>query len=368
MKHTVVHYIDSSDFGGAEQMVLTILQGLDGNKWRLVLIHHPDPGLKHFVETLNTLNLEVICLPRISSWRDFSAIASFTRKLREIKPSIFHAHLSWHLRCSYGIIVAYIARTPAVVATQHAFLNIKGRRQIVFQKLISLLVNRYIAVSHGIANRLKNVIFSSNKLIVIYNGINVDRFSIDISNYSIKELKKVNNASVILTVARINKIKGHADLIRAATLLPESVFLLVGEGSERVKFEEQVKKAGLEDRVIFLGHRDDIPHILARCDVFVLPSLYEGLPLTVLEAMAAEKPVVASNISGIDEVVIDGKTGLLVPPENHEALASAIESMISNPDYAKELGNAGRLRVGEAFSADVMVKRITDVYDELVGS
>ena len=368
MKRTVVHYIDSSDIGGAEQMVLTILQGLDSNKWRLVLIYHSDPGLSRFLETLNTLDIEVICLPRIRSWRDFSAIANFIRKLREIKPSIFHAHLVWHLRCSYGIVAAFIARTPAIVATQHAFLEINGRKHILFQKIISLFVDRYIAVSKGIADRLGNFIYSKNKLTVIYNGIAIDKFSKVRGIDPLKKIKGYQEVSVILTVARINKSKGHADIIKAASLLQGAIFILVGDGPELSTYEEQVRNNHLQDQVFFLGYREDIPNLLSSCDIFVLPSLYEGLPLTVLEAMAAAKPVVASNISGINEVVVDGKTGLLVPPENPGALASAIESLIANPDFAKELGQAGRNRVEENFTAYIMVKRISDLYAELAGS
>jgi len=122
----------------------------------------------------------------------------------------------------------------------------------------------------------------------------------------------------------------------------------------------------VDERVFFLGHRDDVPSLINGCDMFILPSLFEGLPLTIIEAMAAGKPVIASDLIGIEEEVINSKTGLLVPKENSEALAEAIKYLISNPDYAQKLGNAGRIRAQQEFSADIMVKRISELDEKLI--
>jgi glycosyltransferase involved in cell wall biosynthesis len=118
--------------------------------------------------------------------------------------------------------------------------------------------------------------------------------------------------------------------------------------------------------VRFLGHREDIPQLLATCDLFVLPSLYEGLPLSVLEAMASRKPVVASKVAGNDEAVVDGWTGMLVPPMDGTALAGAIETMLADQRMAVRFGEAGRKRVAQMFSAEAMVRGVSDIYDELM--
>ena len=366
MKRTVVHYIDSTDVGGAEKMLLTILKGLDRDKWSPVIIYHREPGLKQFVENLNALELDSISLPRIGSWRDFSGFASFIKKLREIKPSIFHAHLVWNLKCSYGIIAAYLSRVPLLVATQYAYQQTKARRQIIFQKLISRMVDRYIAVSKGLADSLNKALYSNDKTVIIHNGINTKKFRIPPSDTLKNQLGVKSGTPIILAIARLEKIKGLEFLIRAAPEVPQAVFALAGEGAEKENFKGLAARYDIKDRIIFLGHRDDIPELLSSCDVFVLPSLNDALPLSILEAMAAQKPVVASNINGIDEEVIHNQTGLLVPKENPEALAEAINSLISDTEYAKKLGEAGRVRVEEHFSSDTMLKRITDLYVELL--
>jgi glycosyltransferase involved in cell wall biosynthesis len=142
--------------------------------------------------------------------------------------------------------------------------------------------------------------------------------------------------------------------------------VLVGEGRERPGLEAQARALGVAERVRFLGHRDDVPELLAACDVFVLPSRYEGLPLSVLEAMAAAKPVVATAIEGTDEVVLHGETGLLVPPAAPSALAQGIRAVLADRALAARMGQAGRARVCREFSTNRMIDEVTGVYDELL--
>jgi hypothetical protein len=172
----------------------------------------------------------------------------------------------------------------------------------------------------------------------------------------------------ILTVARLDKQKGLNYLLEAAALIPEAMFVLAGEGPERPALEAHTRALSLNNRVVFLGYRADIDDLLASCDLFVLPSLFEGLPLSVLEAMAAGKPVVATAIGGTDETIIHGETGLLVPPADPFALAGAIRTALADPSLSRRLGAAGRARVHQQFSAESMVRRITEIYDEILDS
>ena len=171
---------------------------------------------------------------------------------------------------------------------------------------------------------------------------------------------------VVLTVARLDEQKGHRYLLEAAAQIPEAQFVLAGDGPLRTSLEAQARSLGVEERVKFLGYRSDIADLLADCDVFVLPSLYEGLPLSILEAMSAGKPVIATHIGGTDEAVIAGETGLLVPPANPTALAAAIRSVLTDRPLAQRLASAGRARVEQEFSATKMVQQVMDVYDELL--
>lgn len=368
MKHTVVHYIDSKEFGGAEQMVFTILKGMARNKWKIVLIYHPHVGLSRFIEKVNELDVSTVCLPEIKSWRDISGFIRFIRKLRHIKPSVFHAHLPWHLRCTFGILCAFCARVPAIIATLHAYQENLGRKELFIQKILSILVDRYIAVSKSIAKQFKKVTLFEANVLVIHNGICIDRFSKTNMDDPLSSMKAQKEFTTILMIARMDKHKGYEDLISAAALIPNAYFMLVGDGPERKKLEQSVKKLNMQDRVLFLGYREDIPSLLSSCDLFVLPSLFEGLPLTILEAMAAEKPVIASNISGIDEIITDDETGFLVPTKDPEALSSAIKICISNPDKAQKVAQAGNIRVKKEFSDKKMLKAISTLYEEQLNS
>jgi glycosyltransferase involved in cell wall biosynthesis len=173
---------------------------------------------------------------------------------------------------------------------------------------------------------------------------------------------------VVLTPARLNKQKGHSYLLEAVALVPEAVFVLAGDGPERANLERQARELGLDNRVLFLGYRQDIPDLLASCDLFVLPSLFEGFSLSILEAMAADKPVIASRIGGNAEAVVHGKTGILVPPASPTALAAAIRTVLSDQGLAQRLAAAGKARVYQKFSAAIMVQRVTQIYEEILSS
>jgi glycosyltransferase involved in cell wall biosynthesis len=147
--------------------------------------------------------------------------------------------------------------------------------------------------------------------------------------------------------------------------VPEATFVIAGEGPQRLELESRARELALSERVLFLGHREDVPALLASCDFFVLPSLFEGLPLALLEAMSAGKPIVASAVGGVGEAIIDGKTGLLVPPGRPELLANSIRALMANPTFAEGLGSAARDRAAERFSNDAMVRSVVQTYQEL---
>ena len=146
------------------------------------------------------------------------------------------------------------------------------------------------------------------------------------------------------------------------------MFVLAGTGPDRATLETLARALGVENRVLFLGYREDIPDLLANCDLFVLPSLYEGLPLSILEAMAAGKPVIASAIGGNNEVILHGENGLLVPKADPAALAAAIRAVLSDGALAGRLAEGGKSRVQRDFSVEAMVESVSQVYDELAGA
>ncbi len=369
MTQTVFYFTDSVGFGGAEQALLILLAGLDRQRWQPTLIYHPAPGLAPLLARAEKLEVTLWPVPRMpDGWEGAARVPQFVRQLRAKRPTVFHAHLTWPLACKFGLMSAILARVPAVVATEHSFVEFHLDASIYMQqRLLAASLGRYLPVSHDLAQRLRQTLHvPTRKIQVIHNGILVEPFNGPADATLRASLNGNSKRPIVLTAARLDKQKGHCYLLEAAALVPEAQFVLAGDGPTRSSLEERVQALGLGDRVVFLGYRSDIPELLACCDLFVLPSLYEGLPLSVLEAMAAGKPVIASAVGGTDEAVIPGETGLLVPPADPIALATAIRTLLDDSPLAQRLALNGRAGVQREFSAKRMVQRVTQVYDELL--
>jgi glycosyltransferase involved in cell wall biosynthesis len=163
-----------------------------------------------------------------------------------------------------------------------------------------------------------------------------------------------------------SRVKGHTSLISAAPHvcrdIPGAIFVLIGDGEERLNLEKQVRQAGLEKNFLFLGHRSDVPELLACCDLSVLPSEAEALPNSLLEAIAAGLPVVGTCVGGIPEVIMDGVNGLLVPPKNPQALSEAILRILQDPHFAKKLSQGGQAMIGTHFGFDRLLAELEQLY------
>jgi glycosyltransferase involved in cell wall biosynthesis len=365
---TVVHYVDSNTYGGCEALILLLLSGLDRNAWRPMLFHHESPGIERLLTEAASLGIPCRAVPRITNRNLPAALTRFARELRRAQTSVFHMHLNWALGCRYATTAALAARVPAVVATAHLCSPVSDVRfGGIRQRLRTALVDRYVAVSRGMTGCLRNTLgIPDAKIRVIQNGIDVAAFRRPCDPAVRAFLSDGTNRPVVFTPARLHSQKGHIYLLEAAVHVPDALFVFAGDGEERARLEDRARQLHIADRVRFLGNRQDVPALLACCDVFVLPSLYEGLPLSVLEAMAAGRPVVATSISGTDEAVIDGVTGLLVPPADPGALASALNRLLTDSELAARLASAGRAAVDEKFSSDVMVRSTAQLYEELL--
>jgi glycosyltransferase involved in cell wall biosynthesis len=368
LSSTVVHYTDSTGFGGAEIALLTLLGGLDRSRWRSVLIHHAHPGLRLLVEKARDLGVTTREFQTLPGSRDWRWLLRFGREIRRQEAAVFHAHLVWPLACTYGLAAAALFRVPAVVATQQLFAPVAAGHDARLHKIVSIGVSRYIAVSESLARDLRPYLISNRKVTVIHNAVPKAPFVRAASGALREELTHGVPRPIVLTLARLDRQKGLSYLVEAAARVPGALFVVAGDGRQKDSLQAQVRTLGLEDRVLLLGHRDDVPDLLAACDVFVLPSLFEGLPISVLEAMAAGKPVVATRIGGTDEAVEDGVTGLLVPPRDSDALAGAIRAVLADKSLAKRLGETGQFRVKQEFGSETMVSRTSRLYEELLGS
>jgi glycosyltransferase involved in cell wall biosynthesis len=366
MRRSIAYFTDSDKFGGAERYLLQIFQELDPTRWHISLYYHDNHGIAPLIEKASSIGVILHPVPLMPLGVEGARQAlSFSRALREDQLDIFHANLTWPLSCKYGMAGAVMARVPAILATLHTFPQIRfGWPTRLQQRLLGQWIDRYIVVSRAMGKQLHQAFWiPKSRIRVIYNGIPAHRSP----TFSQKQALSINNNHpVVFTAARLDRQKGLDYLVQAAALVPQATFLVAGEGPEHEALQVQVSSLGLQDRFYFLGFQTDIESWLARADLFVLPSLFEGLSLSVLEAMAAGKPVVASYIEGMDEVIIADETGLLVPPADPQALAQAIRLLLADPVRADAMGRSGKDRVQRHFRLEKMVVRLLDTYDEVL--
>ena len=363
---TVVHLSDSEAFGGTERALLQLIGGLDRKRWRPVLLHADAPGASQLASEARTLDVPTHAVAvSAPATRGIASLAPIARELRRERAVVFHAHQTWSLSCRYGIVAAALARVRARVATAQLFVEMPPLIGIDVQHaLLTNCLHRHIAVSHFVASRLRERFHvRPGKIVVIPNAATMGARA---SPASRSELARSAEGPVVLTVARLDGQKGVSHLLEAVAAVPHASFAIAGDGPNRAALEARAAALGVNDRVRFLGHRHDVPALLAAADLFVLPSLYEGLPLAVLEAMAAGVPVIATAIGGTNEVVRDGETGTLVPPADSAALAAAIARVLANRDRASRLALAARSLVAREYSVASMVGSVSRLYEELL--
>ena len=365
MIKTVAHYSDSTVFGGTERAILRLIGTIDRARWRPVLLHHASAPAALLTEARET-GVDVREVPVVGGKFDLAELRSFAEIVRQVRPSIFHAHLHWPLACKYGIVAAAAARVPAIVATAHLHVEIDRAGFVDLQhRLMTRLVDRYIAVSTDVAEQLRRRFqVPAAKVIVMPNAVNAARLEAAAARRP-RDWPVSRGRRAALILARLETEKAIDVAIDAVATLRNVDLVIAGTGSRRTALESQAARLGIADRIHFLGYRDDAPALLRCADVLVLPSRVEGLPLSVLEAMAVGVPVVATDIGGTREAVEQERTGLLVPTGDASALAAAIRRVLERPDESARRTAAARERVAREFSLTTMTTAVMHLYDAL---
>lgn len=318
----------------------------------------------------------VITLPlkgELSFLNDWKTTHQLVKILREEKVAILHAHSA--KAGLVGRVAARLARTPVVFYTTHNSIFYEewsSWKKILLatgERFLSKTTDRIIAVSETLRQELiAKEGLPSDKIITIYNGIETGRtcaHPFRERRHILRELGLPSLGQVVGTVARLAPQKGIIHFLKAAAMLARDYqvnFLVVGDGPLRQQLQAEAISLGLANRVVFAGERRDVPAILPVFDVFVLPSLTEGFPLTILEALAAGRPVVATRVGGIPEIIKDNHTGLLVRPGEPAELALAIARLLRDRQEALAMGRAGQKYVCETFSAEKMAGRVAAEY------
>jgi glycosyltransferase involved in cell wall biosynthesis len=361
----VLHFTNVSARGGAEEHILTLLRGMDRTRFRLHLAC--PPAVAELLSADLPADVELIPLS-LRQPNDVGAALRLAEALRRRRIHILHSHLF----CSslFASPVGRACGVPLIVETPHVReLWRRGRikRSYVVDRLAARFVDRFIAVSRANARYLiDEKRLPPHKVVVIENGCDLRRFGHARTRaLARQELGLPADQRVLLVVGRLEPQKGHRVLLDALPAVQETgamSLVCVGEGSERPALEAQAARLGLNGAVRFVGFRRDVDRWLAAADVVVLPSFYEGLPLAAIEALAAARPLVATEVDGTPEVVIDGETGLTVPPGDRDALAAAISRLLRDPLLARRLAQAGRRWVEERFAEERQVRLTEQLY------
>ncbi|MEW6510662.1 MAG: glycosyltransferase family 4 protein [Bacteroidota bacterium] len=359
----VLLMIDEASVGGGQRHVLWLAEGL--NKKRFVAAVACEPR-GFLVDELAKRRIPhfPIRMTNIPSPRALLACRDTFRKFR---PDIVHTHGG--TAGVTGRIAAKFWTKAICVHTYHGhhYLHIPNllKRRIFALSEAALLryTDRLICVARpDVDTGAKAGIVDPSMTIVIYNGI-------DLTAFRGRRSRRRKGEKVIGTVGRLHPQKGHRVLIAAAAELLRSVpkvkFLIIGEGELRGELEAYATELGIADHIIFMGARTDVVPLLGTMDIFVLPSLWEGHPLVLMEAMAAGLPIVASAVDGVTEIVRDGKDALLVPPGDPLRLAGAIQRLLTSASLRQRLGSKGREVARERFSVKRMVKETEDLYMSL---
>jgi len=308
---------------------------------------------------------------------NIKAFFQILKLLKKEKYQIVHTHTP--VASFITRIAAKIARIPIVIYTVHGFhfheFGNPSTNTIYYllEKFAGQFMNAIITINQEDYKTAKKMFKKKRVFKLPGIGINTRKYQ-PLEKNSTQAIKRDLNIKtdekVIGMIAEFNPGKRHIDLINAAKIVikkyPQTKFILVGIGSLKNHFEKLVKKLNISQNFIFTGFSEDIANLLSIINLFVLPSHREGMPRSILEAMASNKPVIATNIRGCREEVVDGETGLLFPIKNPEALADAIIKILSNPELAKKMGQAGRKRVIENFDEKMVLEKELKIYQELI--
>ncbi len=359
-KYKIIHIISTLEIGGAELQLLDVLKKLDKSRYEVSVCCLTRGG--PLVDDFCKLGIEVIILKRRFRF-DFSLIKQIIRVVKEKKIDIVHTHM--FTANSWGTLASRIARVPIIINSVHDIEAWKCWHHRFIDRMLFSYVDTVITNSDATRGfMVKNGKLNGNKFVTVYNGIDILKFSPHLSHVN-------SDFPTIGTVARLDEPKkGLKYLIMAMEIIkneiPNCQLIIIGDGHSRGSLESLVNEKKLERNVRFFGYRKDIPELLAEIDVFIVPSLWEGLGDVILEAMAMEKPVVATNVGGIPEMVSHGKTGFLVPAKDSPALAAMILKLLKSPEMRREMAKTGRKRVEDNFSIEKTVEKIQAIYDELI--
>ncbi len=371
----VAHVMKVVRMAGAERHLLMLLSGLRerGVDAQIILLVEPKTPMDDFVAQAAARDIPVGRVP-IYSDVDVALMGRLGAAFAEMKPDVAHTHLL-HADV-FGIPTARLGRVPVVVTSRHNDNRFRRRLPIRWtNRALWHQVDAGIAISEAVRRFCVEVEGAPlDKLCTIYYGLeqkpDAARRSADRATFR-AELGADRDTALVGMVSRLIEQKGVQYGLEAfaqvAPKFPNARLVIAGEGNLRPSLESKAAALGLGDRILFLGWREDVTRVFAGLDIFLMPSLWEGLGLVLLEAMAQRLPVIASRVSAIPEVVIDGETGILVPPRDVPALVTALDTLLADAPLRQHMGLLGEDRLEQQFGAERMVDQTLALYEQCIG-
>lgn len=378
----VVQLVATGSNGGAQEHVWSLLDRLDRSRYDLSVISLSDGAA---VRRFRALGVPVTVVDEVD---DGAALDRVLGLLAEEPPAVMHQHMYRAEVIGTRAALALGERglpRPYVLSTVHSS-RVRSDEDRALLRALTPSMDRLVAVSRAIVSKLRAERRDTAPIELIYNGVDLSRYDHQEACCTLpEEYGFVTGTPLVGVVARLEPEKGHATLLEAwpgvLERVPEAKLLIVGEGSRREALEAQARSLDLLGdecdgercvgtrrarpgaKVVFTGRRDDVPAVTAALDVAVLPSYREAQGLVILEAMALSRPVVATEVGGIPEMIEDGVTGLLVPPRDAPALAAAITRLLEDHPLADTLARAGHDLVHERFCLERMIAEVGDIYE-----
>lgn len=356
------------DKRGAERMIMKLALGVDQDRYdvKVVCLRPQVPFLEEFKK--QGIEVQVLGMERFF---EFRPLRQLYRIFREEKVDVIHTHL--YRDAVYGRPLARLAGVKGVISTLHNSYVWRSRSQLFLDRVTSVFADRITAVSDAVKRfAVEKEHIRAEKIVTVYNGIETGQFKTAsrFRDTVRKELGVSPGEVMVGSMGELTRQKGYRYLLEA---IPEILktgnpvkFFIAGEGELKEPLIKQRDEAGLEEVVTFLGFRSDVPRLLAAFDIFVLPSIFEGLPVALIEAMAAAKPIVATDVDGNCEVIGRNAAGIAVESRNPKALAAALIKLIKDPELRDRMGTEGRNRADKLFSLKTMIARYQELYEACV--
>lgn len=371
----IAHVIYRLDVGGLENGLVNLINRIPRTRYRHAVICLTDYTAFH--RRIDRDDVQIFALHKRTG-NDLGMLIRMWKLLRRLRPDVVHTRNLAALECT---VPAWLAGARVCVHGEHGrdMCDVDGSstKYQVIRRLYKPFVKMFIPMSKDLERYLvSRVAVRPKRIVQIYNGVDSERFSPGPANTPMPGCDVATAGTVVIgTVGRLQPVKDQLTLVDSFNALLRNCpelngrvrLAIIGDGPLRDEVGERVRAAGLEDAVWLPGERSDVAQVMRGFDVFVLPSLAEGISNTVLEAMATGLPVVATRVGGNPELVVDGVTGVLVPPANPAAMAEAIGRYVEDGDMRAEHGRAGRRRVLESFSIQNMVERYLALYDRVTG-